>query len=45
MAGLKGRFKVTDADRKYGTEAWKRYMQGNPAYIKAQAKTNKVNET
>ena len=28
-----GRFKVTDADRKYKTEAWKRFQQGNPAYI------------
>ena len=32
---LKRRFKVTDADKKYNTEAWKRYQLGNPAYIKA----------
>jgi len=35
---LKGRFKVTDADKKYNTEAWKRYQSGNPAYIKASKK-------
>ena len=37
---LKGRFTVTGADRKYNTEAWKRYQAGNPAY-KLQAKANK----
>ena len=34
MSSLKGRFKVTDADKKYNTEAWKRYQLGNLAYIK-----------
>ena len=33
----KGRFTVTGADKKYNTEAWKRYQAGNPAY-KLQAK-------
>ena len=28
-----GRFKVTDADKKYKTEAWKRFEQVNPAYM------------
>ena len=28
-----GRFKVTDADKKYNTPAWKNFMGGNPAYI------------
>ena len=37
----KGRFKVTDADRKYNTEAWRRYMMGNPAYTKASANGKK----
>ena len=40
-----GRFKVTDADKKYGTPAWKRFMEGNPAYMyvpfkKAKSKNN-----
>tara|TARA_R100001594_G_scaffold48757_1_gene81599 strand:- start:2936 stop:3106 length:171 start_codon:yes stop_codon:yes gene_type:complete len=30
---LEGRFKVGPADKKYGTEAYKRLMEGNPAYI------------
>ena len=41
---LKGRFKVTDADKKYNTEAWKRYQAGNPAYIKASKKKDPVND-
>tara|TARA_E500000305_G_scaffold67032_1_gene53361 strand:+ start:333 stop:494 length:162 start_codon:yes stop_codon:yes gene_type:complete len=28
-----GRFKVSDADKKYKTEAWKRFESGNPAYM------------
>ena len=39
-----GRFKVTDADKKYGTPAWKRFIEGNPAYmyvpLKAKSKNN-----
>jgi len=27
------RFKVTLADKKFNTEAYKRFKQGNPAYI------------
>ena len=44
MSPLKGRFKVTDADKKYNTEAWKRYQAGNPAYIKASKKKDPVND-
>ena len=28
-----GRFKVTDADKRLKTPAWKRFMEGNPAYM------------
>ena len=28
-----GRFKVTDADKRYNTPAWKNFMGGNPAYM------------
>ena len=32
------KFKVTDADKKYKTEAWKRWKQGNPNYYYAPGK-------
>ena len=37
-----GRFKVTLADKKFNTEAYKRFKQGNPAYmwVGPQAKGN-----
>jgi len=28
----KAKYKVTDADKKFNSEAWKRYQQGNPNY-------------
>lgn len=37
-----GRFKVTAADKRLNTEAYKRFKEGNPAYIWVgpQAKVN-----
>ena len=32
------RFKVTDADKRLKTEAWKRWQQGNPNYYYAPGK-------
>ena len=28
----KPKYNVTDADKKYNTDAWKRYQDGNPNY-------------
>ncbi len=32
IAGNVPRFQVTDADKKYKTEAWDRWKKGNPNY-------------